>query len=306
MGVIGANFQSAAGVFAMSKADAEHFDDYSQQTEVKHKILAGYFKPYLSVLKNQAAWFHYVDGFAGRGEYSGGNIGSPLIALDKLEEAGVLDRATVSLVESRPDHFAELQQNIASSTLVSRLAEPVFVHQGEFGDHLPAILQSPIYERQGSVATFSFVDPCGIKGIAMSDLVELLQQDFGELLLFFNYSGINRILGAMIAGEMKSDVAETFFGSEHVVKGLMATLNSANSSEQKEIEILSVFVNTLRERAGVDYFFPFRFQPRGSDRTSHYIIHYTRHSLGFTIMKHVMWEAAKGDGEEYGRPELTA
>lgn len=49
--------------------DREHFDDYREQTQVKHSILAAYLPAYYHILKRSNKNLVYIDGFAGPGAY---------------------------------------------------------------------------------------------------------------------------------------------------------------------------------------------------------------------------------------------
>jgi three-Cys-motif partner protein len=75
------------GRIRMTKADQEHFEDYREQTRIKHEILRKYLAPYYRI--RGRGDFHknlvYIDAFAGAGEYQsddGPQPGSPLRALD--------------------------------------------------------------------------------------------------------------------------------------------------------------------------------------------------------------------------------
>ena len=50
----------------MAKAnDRKHFEDYREQTQVKHEILAAYLPAYYHILKQSSKNLVYIDGFAG-------------------------------------------------------------------------------------------------------------------------------------------------------------------------------------------------------------------------------------------------
>ena len=52
-------------------------------TRAKHEILKRYLQAWMVILsQGQFPEILYIDGFAGPGEYSGGEAGSPIIALD--------------------------------------------------------------------------------------------------------------------------------------------------------------------------------------------------------------------------------
>ena len=60
--------------------------------------------------------------------------------------------------------------------------------------------------------------------------------------------------------------------------------------------ILSEYCRALTEVTGAKYIIPFRVEHEDSRKASHYLIHATKHPLGFRIMKDVMW--ARGHAED--------
>ena len=66
--------------------DRKHFEDYREQTKVKHEILAAYLDPYFTIVGSANPSLLYIDGFAGPGAYKKADTGevfdgSPLRAL---------------------------------------------------------------------------------------------------------------------------------------------------------------------------------------------------------------------------------
>lgn len=66
--------------------DREHFEDYREQTQIKHSILAAYLPAYYHILKGSSQNLVYIDGFAGPGFYVQGRTGntfdgSPILTL---------------------------------------------------------------------------------------------------------------------------------------------------------------------------------------------------------------------------------
>ncbi|MFV2045518.1 MAG: three-Cys-motif partner protein TcmP, partial [Anaerolineales bacterium] len=53
-------------------------------TTGKHKVLRGYLDAWFPILGTWSGRILFIDGFAGPGEYRGGEQGSPQIALDAL------------------------------------------------------------------------------------------------------------------------------------------------------------------------------------------------------------------------------
>ncbi|MCK6473828.1 MAG: three-Cys-motif partner protein TcmP [Planctomycetes bacterium] len=290
----------------MPKHDDVHFEMYSPQTQAKHEILASYLPAYLSALKNKVDRFHYIDGFAGRGTYGQGKPGSPLVALQKIDEAKVCDRTSISLVEKRESYFQELKSCVEGHALVSGLLNSPLIRQGKFSEHFPEILNREVYGSGARVATFAFIDPCGIEDVRMADLISLLKIEYCELLLFFNYDAVNRIGGSIAAGTMDMGILSELYGSESSIESLVSELKTAGAPSDREGIIRDTFIRSLKRGSGARFSVPFRFSAKRQDRTSHYLVHVCNNPLGFKIMKSVMWEVGRDDAEEYGRLEFDS
>lgn len=289
----------------MPTHDEIHFDKYTEENKAKHKILGDYLPAYFNALKNQVTGFHYIDGFAGRGSYEGVYPGSPVLVLDKIADADLLNRTSVSLVEERPDFFDELYSVIDANGHTAKLFDPPYMRQGKFSEHIDTLLTRPIYKKPGRIATFAFVDPCGVDGVRMRDLMRILGMDFGELLLFFNYDGVNRLIGGVEKGTHESRILTDLFGSDGAVTSLLGGLNAVSDSKKREKIIRRHFVAQLIAN-GARYVLPFRIQAKNRSRTSHYLVHCCNNCLGFKFIKHVMWEAGRSESDDYGRLEFSA
>lgn len=277
----------------MPSHDEEHFNQYNAHNRVKHEILGKYLEAYSTALRDRAAAFHYIDGFAGSGFYEEKYQGSPLIALSILAKQ---DRPfSVSFIEKRPSFFKQLEIAVTNHPVVknssTRLFDAPFLRRGAFQDHVEEILARPIYSRHPACATFAFVDPCGLRGVRMRDLSKVLEKRYGECLLFWNYDGINRWLGAVYKKRVSNDGLVALFGDEAKVHEALQYYHSCGFSAEKEQRLLALFIDALREY-GKPYVLPFRVEARGVERTSHYLIHVSGHWLAFKIMKEVMGTAA--------------
>src|SRR4051794_3990487 len=54
----------------------------ARHTEAKHQLLTGYLDAWIGILGSWADHVLLIDGFAGPGEYAGGEPGSPVLMLD--------------------------------------------------------------------------------------------------------------------------------------------------------------------------------------------------------------------------------
>lgn len=276
----------------------QHFEDYAPQTAAKHAILGKYFRAYVTALSHTVDAFHYVDGFAGQGTYGEGHPGSALLALSAL--ASQSRPASVTLVEADRQRFTLLEESVHER--LAGLFEPWIVN-AEFAGIAPMVWQRPIYHRFRRVATFAFIDPCGVSGVRLCDIGALLRLPYGECLIFWNYDGLNRWIGAVSAGSHSPEGLRDFFGDDATLQAALTVSRSVTDTARKEIELRDLYTANLRGKAGARFILPFRFQARGKLRTSHYLLHCSNSPLAFRIMKDVMMSTAS-EGADSGTFEF--
>jgi three-Cys-motif partner protein len=278
----------------VGNSDREHFDEYTPQNRIKHAILGKYFSAYLSALGSFADAFHYIDGFAGAGKYEQEHHGSPLIALTLLSKQA--RPASASFIEKDAQLFSQLREAVNNHPATSKLLDPPLIEQGAFSEWIGAVLARPIHGRFRRVATFAFVDPCGVQGLRMQDLRAVLSRQCGECLVFWNYDGINRWLGGVRKGEHPRAGLVDLFGSDALVDEALRLFDGPRPDKEKGI--LELFMRALNN-AGTTHVLPFRVTAKERDRTSHYLLHCSGHGLAFKIMKEVMASTTTSDDGEF-------
>ena len=264
---------------------SEHFATYTENNRIKHAILTKYLFAYLKALSNQATAFHYIDGFAGCGHYAG-KPGSPLQAITLLSQQP--RPYSVSFVEADPDVAKELREAVLERMPSPGMFDPPLIETGEFANQLAGILARPIYESHRGTATFAFVDPCRPSGFSTVDLKSILRKPYGECLVFWNYEGIIRWLGALSAEDCDgSELGRIFGGVDGLRKAREISMSARNPAE-KERDLLSHFLQCTKESSAAKFLIPFRFNTETANRTGHYLIHCSNSALAFKIMKDVM------------------
>ncbi len=284
----------------MPRKGREHFSSYTERTETKHEILQKYLRVYLAILRSHIDAVHYIDAFAGQGLYGESTPGSPLRAITLLAEMQV--PAAVTLIESDAKSFARLAAVVSESKDTQRLRWEPRLIEGEFGSHAASVLSDPVYLECKRVATFAFIDPCGIKGVRLRDIAAVLERPFGECLVLWNYSGVIRWLGAIADTSERPPELEEFFGGQKELERAIEIHLSDLDPEKRESALRNLFFQSLHRRSGASYFLPFRFRAPDANRTSHFLIHCSGHPLGFRIMKEIMHGESRGEDDvgEFG------
>lgn len=279
--------------------DREHFEEYRAQTQVKHSILAAYLPAYYHILKQSSPELFYVDGFAGPGCYvqsaTGETFdGSPIRALQLI--AGNEDfskQVSTLFIESDEVLFNQLKDRVDSFYKEHpQIRKPVY-KLGTFTETLNKILR-----RSGGKLppTFLFIDPCGVSGTSFTTIRAVMENEKCEAFIFFNIDGVRRIAGL---GEL-SPVLVELLGSQERAKRLYEKLRTTGSVPAREQIILSEYCEALSEDMGAKYIIRFRIEHEDQKKTSHYLIHATKHPLGFKIMKDVMCLRGHGEDEPGG------
>jgi three-Cys-motif partner protein len=279
--------------------DREHFEDYRDQTRVKHEILAAYLPAYFHILKKGNRNLLFIDGFAGRGTYTSASTGesvdgSPLRALKLIAESkDFTDRVSAIFIESDPVLFLQLEQTVNDFYSTHHEIRKPVTMLGTFAARMTEIMAAV----RGNLApTFLFVDPCGVSGTKFTSIRDVMSCEKCEAFIFFNVDGVRRIAGL----DTLSDVLIDLMGSHSRAQALYDAFRSAPSVSERENLILDHYRTALRTDIGAKYTVAFRVEQEDQQRTSHYLIHATKHPLGFKIMKDVMWRYGHSDDRAGG------
>ncbi|WP_062326479.1 three-Cys-motif partner protein TcmP [Treponema endosymbiont of Eucomonympha sp.] len=186
----------------MSKRNDAFFKEKKPWSIVKDELLACYFKPYVTKILTTHKPLVYVDGFAGKGKFEDGNNGSPLIALDIVNECV---SATSVISSSITAYFIDLNY---ADDLHKNLPQQnrVIIISGAYEDTIENILS----QKEGC-NIFLYIDPYGIKALQHSLFKTFAKRAFNsiELLINLNSFGFIReachVLGKDYAKDMEND-----------------------------------------------------------------------------------------------------
>lgn len=274
--------------------DEEHFDDYREQTRVKHAILTDYLRAYYHALKRWSPRMLYIDGFAGRGTYTNKETGetidgSPLRALRLIaSRSDFSDLVAPIFIELSKTLFQQLEPIVTQFHKDNpQILKPSVIH-----DDFPGAIKRLLTDFNDELPpTFLFVDPCGVEGTSFEAIHSVMNCPKCESFIFFNINGVNRILGLPTPGATLIEL----LGSRERADALWNAIRQTNYTWKREELILEHYRAALREVMGVDFSPAFRVELENKRQTSHYLIHATKHPLGFQIMKDVMWNQGKSD-----------
>ena len=275
----------------------QFFDETTEQSAIKAKIISHYFWAWAKVIiptakKSRRNRIAYIDLFAGPGRYKDGTKSTPLLVLDKaIQDHDMCEMLVTVFNDKNEDHSYSLQQAIDALPGIEKLKYRPTVRNYEVGKEIVAI-----FSQMRLVPTLFFVDPWGYKGLTLQ-LINSVLKDWGcDAIIFFNYNRINMGLSNL---EVQEHMSALF--TEKRVASLRARLETLRPSE-RELAIVEDLANALME-LGAKYALPFCFKNEYGTRTSHHLIFVTKNFRGYEIMKDIM--ARQSSAADQGVPSFT-
>ena len=182
----------------MAKKNNDFFKEKKAWSVVKDELLGCYLKPYLQKILYTRHSIVYVDCFAGKGAFEDGNPGSPLIALDTMQDC--LNQTKMTTWSIQPyfidlNYADDLRKNLSkypSANIIS----------GKYEDEIETLLKT----KRGS-NVFLYVDPYGIKALDCTLFDSFANFGFNSIELLINMNSFGfiregcRVLGALFKDE---------------------------------------------------------------------------------------------------------
>lgn len=272
------------------------FDERSDQSEVKARIIQKYFYAWANVIMPSAETsggrIAYIDLYAGPGRYKDGSASTPLLVLQHAIEHPKMAKMLVALLnDANSDHSATLEAEIAKLPGIGKLRYKPSVSCGEIDADA-----ADYFNKTRMIPSFSFVDPFGYKGLSLK-IVNGVIKDWGcDCVFFFNYSRIN----AGINNDKVRPHMEALFGAERTEQ-LRKDVEGANPAYRESV-ILEALASEIKQLGG-KYVLPFTFKSSSGKRTSHKLVFVSKHFKGYEIMKGIM--AKESSTHDQGVPSLT-
>lgn len=282
----------------MIKDSAPEKWEYREHMRIKHILLEKYLTAWIPILGKSNSRICYFDAFAGRGEYSKGALGSPVIALklaDQLEK--YFGEFICILVEKDKDNFENLEKvlEIEKANIKNWNKIKVIKENDEFANVVNGIFKDLEKEKHMLAPSFFFVDPFGFSGIPFKAVERILANPKTEV--FFSF--MVRDIGRFIRKPELEGVFNDLFGTEKWKEIL-------NSSQKPEIGLIDLYREQLHEQLGVKYSWPFRVCMTEKVQTVYYLLHATNNYKGHSIMKNIMYNQSALGSFAYLGPEDIA
>jgi len=257
-------------------------------TAAKHLLLKRYIDAWFPILGRDHKRLNYIDGFAGPGEYAGGEDGSPILAiksaLQHIENGTLASDVTVNFafIERKPDYARHLERRLASMRIPASIKTQT--RNEPFHEFLRRLL-AETQEAQGQLApTFAFVDPFGFSGIPFDIVGQTLSYPRCEIFVNIMVDSINRFLHHP-SEKIVSHFPQTF-GSD-------AVLQIRRRQGDRKEALLELYRSQLKTKAK----YVGRFDMRNKRHRSIYSLFFATNSdKGFLKMKEAMWSVDTAGG----------
>lgn len=169
----------------MSKKNNDFFVEKKQWSVVKDELLGCYLKPYLAKVLHTGRPIAYVDCFAGKGKFDDGRPGSPLIALDIMQQALASTRKDGRL-KIAP---AFIDLNYSDDLKKNLVMYPgVKIVSGAYEEKIDDLLKN-----KKGYNVFLYIDPYGIKALNCSKFDKFANGQFNSIELLINMNSFGFI-----------------------------------------------------------------------------------------------------------------
>lgn len=216
----------------MSKKNDDFFKVKKPWSEVKDQLLGCYFKPYLQKILHTNKPVVYVDCFAGKGKFEDGNPGSPLIALEIINdciESSTRNASSVSTTFIDLNYADELTYNLSNYPAAN-------IVSGKFEEKIYDILSG-----KTGCNVFLYIDPYGIKALRYSMFKQFSVEKFNSIELLINMNSFGFIREACNAMGTRLELEDST-----IFEDLVEYAPSKMDTSEKSIQ-------ALNEIAGGDY-----------------------------------------------------
>lgn len=270
---------------------------YPAHTKAKHEMLSRYLGGWYPILSTWNGRIVFLDGFAGRGRYTDGSEGSPLIALRRL-----LDHAFFPQMKHREFIYYFIEANRINAEQLSNALDElkreycpwpgnvkIHVVNQPFDVTASSMIDTLREQKKSLAPTFAFIDPFGYSGLPMDLIADLLDYPRTEVFINFMVGHVQRF----IEREKQERVMRELFG-----KDVAEILRDYDQASDRVDHLRQVYESQLQERAKFTYVQSFAMINK-TGNISYYLVHGTRHIKGVKLMKNAMWAVDPGGGFQF-------
>lgn len=302
----------------------KHFEEFAEHTRLKHLILEKYIQAWSHklLLGTPVDQIWFVDAFAGEGQDSKGNPGSPLIAAEiartvnaEVAARGRDKKLRVLAIEKKKARYEKLRDLL----LPFRKQQIAAVRHGTLAQVVDGFRRYV-----GDRPVMYFLDPFGVRGLLAELLPKLFTGPYNEVFLLFSNTGAIRLHAVLDASKRdvkvemqrrrpqqslfseENDAAEAQVRAEverhakaldvtkpRAAKILLEAFGPERFEElcqtpkhEREAKALGLYVDLLAE-AGAKYVLPFPIR-NDRNRQVYHLVYATQSGKGMRAMKEAL------------------
>ncbi len=252
-------------------------------TLAKHRILAGYLQAWMPILARNNRDTLFIDGFAGPGQYEGGEDGSPVIAMNVAIEHVQSFPAPVSFLfierdKARFERLVEViksqQPKIAASPNI-RLLPP---ENGDCEAVIGRLLADRGAGRRSIGPILAFLDQFGYSDVTIDLIARTMKYPKCEVFSYMDW----RFMNAFMTDQNKWPAITKAFGDESWKPCIQMR------GKAREHEFLKLYIARLRQAANAKYVWNFAMCGEGG-QLLYWLFFCTNSLKGLEVMKKAMW-----------------
>jgi len=261
--------------------------DAKPHTIAKIELLESYLKPWFAILGRSRSRqdIVYVDGFCGPGEYTNHPSGSPIAAINAVNDIlnspdGSWKAGNVHLVFIDKDQRSINHLNTRLETIDKHSRVNIQTIAKPFLEGLTEVRQSLSHSFDTHHPLFVFIDPFGATGVPFEVVADILNSNCSEILINLDADGIARIFKAGDHAAHEKNLGEIFGDdSWHELEG-------KQSFSEQCTHVLELYKQRLKSLPNVRYVFSFEMgNKKGLD---YFLVFASQHHLGLEKMKEAM------------------
>ena len=168
--------------------------ELENHTHGKHLVLKNYMDAWLPIMRRYNGRVLFIDAFAGPGEYTRGEPGSPVIALRALidHDAWMNGEINYTFIEqdvSRYEHLKAVLENLENEMPENCKYQVI---NSTFDETLTETLDRIDEQNQHLAPSFVMIDPFGVSDTPMKTIGRILSNPKSEVYISFMSREINR------------------------------------------------------------------------------------------------------------------
>lgn len=252
-------------------------------TLAKHAILKNYLDAWAVIFSRtpNVRELLFYDGFAGPGEYSGGEPGSPVVALNALRaNTQQLKPVRLKFSEIDPSIFDQLKSKLTAETQKLPTGCSIKVDEpslGDCNDHIRALSAERKSQRLPLGPALFFLDQFGYSQVPMSLIRELMSQQYCEV---FSYLNCQRLI-PYLTDDTKAPGIIGAFGNE--------SWRAAVHAPDRQQAVIDLYIEALKSNGKVKYPWAFAMFDSGG-HLIYWLVFSTNDLKGLEVMKKAMWK----------------